>query len=154
MVDKISLYVRFGGSYLPYAVDKCTAARSVKHGLMEHVSEFPNPGLLLYPFAETSLTSYDRTLAETHGICLIDAPWYVLPLMNSQLGEGIVRRKLVNVREVQGPYKGSNWKISTAGAAAYSLFVIGFVNQAEEILSIFPWKEDFIRENFIKGEKK
>lgn len=148
MSKKVNLYVKFEGGYDPYAIDKCTAAKAAHHGLMEIINQIPNPSLLLYPFADEHLTVYDRNLVEEHGIYLIDAPWDILPAINSRLDKGVRRRKLINVKEVQGLYKGSDYKISTAGAAAYALFILGYREQAEELLDIFPWKDDFIKENF------
>jgi pre-rRNA-processing protein TSR3 len=148
MSKKIKLYVKFEGGYDPYAIDKCTAARCASHGLMKVIDKIPNSSLLLYPFANEYLTVYDKSLAEAHGIYLIDAPWDILPAINSRLSDDIRRRKLINVREVQGPSKGSDYKISTAGAAAYALFILGYREQAEELLDVFPWKDDFIKENF------
>lgn len=150
MSKKINLHVKFEGGYDPYAIDKCTAARCAHQGLMEIINEIPSPSLLLYPFADEHLTVYDRNLAEAHGIYLIDAPWDILSAINSGLNEGVRRRRLINVREIQGLYKGSYYKISTAGAAAYALFILGYREQAEELLDVFPWKDDFIKENFRK----
>jgi pre-rRNA-processing protein TSR3 len=115
---------------------------------MEIVDEIPKPTLLLYPFVEKQLSKDDRGFIEKYGLSVIDAPWDVLPQIVSEISETVELRKLPNVREVQGPYKGSDLKANTAGAAAYALFIVGFREQAQQLLDIFPWKNEFIKENF------
>ena len=109
--------------------------------------------ILLYPYADTTLSIADRDVAEAHGIYLFDAPWETLPILNSGLNHGIQRRKLVDVKVIHGPYIGSDHKICTADAAAYALYVLGYLDQAQELLGIFPWKDEFIRENFQLSNK-
>jgi ribosome biogenesis protein Tsr3 len=150
MARKIKLYVKFGEPYSPNAFKKCTAALCVKHGLMKIVDEIPSPSLLLSPIAEQPLTKEDKDFVEKNGISLIDAPWESLPGLSSKLGMRIRQRRVEGAIEVVGAYKESEWRISTAGAAAYALYSLGYKNQALEILDPFPWKHEFIKANFEK----
>lgn len=154
MVKKIRIGVKFYNPYDANAIGKCTAAFCISKGLMKKVDEIPNNCLLLYPFSKKPLSKKDRKLSEAQGVYIIDAPWELLRGINSKLSKRIQRRKLVNVREIQGPYTGSNFKISSAGAVAFALFVLGFRKQAEQLIGVFSWKDEFIKENFKQKNGK
>ena len=153
MSKKIDIFVKFGEIYDPNAIDICTAAKCTHYNIMKRADKFPNPRpiILLYPFADECITPHDRAVLAENGLYLFDAPWETLRGLNSELKGNVMRRRLENVIETHGPYKGSDFKLTTAGAAAITLHRTGFESQAQEILDIFPWKDDFIKENFREG---
>jgi pre-rRNA-processing protein TSR3 len=136
----------------PYSLidESCTAVKMVKANVAEIVPKIPDKGIILLPQAEKSLQKIDLDNAMKEGIVVIDAPWESLP----QIFKGITNQKRCRKLPVliaSNPAHPKSEKITTAEAVIASLLILGLKEQANSILNLFPWKEDFLKNNSKNG---
>jgi pre-rRNA-processing protein TSR3 len=120
-----------------------------RHGLIQIVyqlRQLPRHAVVLNPFAEKAFSPADRERIETYGLVALDYSWKcteeakLIPL----IGEARALPYLVAANPVN---YGKPTKLSTIEALAAALFIIGYVEQAETLLSKFKWGPEFIRLN-------
>jgi ribosome biogenesis protein Tsr3 len=148
--QRIPIYVIFPSDLFGYDnndAEKCTAVRMIKANLAQQVNVPPQDCILLDPCADEELQIDKDLLRITkHGICLIDAPWYMLPeIMLEFQSKGVkcFYRRLNMPLQNNSYYKKST-QISTAGAASYVTSLAGFWTQATEIANLFEWGEEWL----------
>ena len=128
---------------------KCSALKLKRHGLIQIVYQLkrlPKRAVFLNPFSEKAFSPADRKRIETYGLVALDYSWKrteearLIPLM----GEARALPYLVAANPVN---YGKPTKLSTVEALAAALFIIGYGEQAEMLLSKFKWGLGFIRLN-------
>jgi pre-rRNA-processing protein TSR3 len=128
---------------------KCTAAKLVKFRLAKplyKVRQVPQNCLTLNPFAPTSILNKDRAQALKYGLAAIDCSWErVQTTFAARLpGRNIRLPTLLASNPVN--YAKPN-KLSSLEALAASLYIMGFREQASQLLSIFKWGPYFLTLN-------
>ena len=128
---------------------KCTAAKLVKFGLarpLYKVKQVPVNCLTLNPFAPASLLNKDRVQALKYGLVAIDCSWErVQTTFSARLqGKNVKLPTLLPSNPVN--YAKPN-KLSSLEALAASLHIMGFREQASQLLSKFKWGPYFLTLN-------
>jgi len=128
---------------------KCSALKLKRHGLVRVVYRLrllPRGAIVLNPFAEKAFSPADRERIEKKGLVALDYSWKCTENARSipLIGESRSLPYLVAANPVN---YGTPTKLSTAEALAAALYIIGFKEQAERLLSIFKWGPEFIRLN-------
>lgn len=128
---------------------KCSALKLKRHGLIQIVyqlRQLPKRAVFLNPFAERAFSPAERERIETYGLVALDYSWKcteeerLIPL----IGESRALPYLVAANPVN---YGKPTKLSTVEALAAALFIIGYVEHTETLLSKFKWGPEFIRLN-------
>ncbi|RNJ79282.1 MAG: DUF367 family protein [Nitrosopumilus sp. H8] len=123
---------------------KCTAAKMVKFGLAQNVKKIKRSGLVLDPFSDCTLLPRDRQHAGS--IVGIDCSWR---LADQEFSKhlGSVRRKLPPLFAGNPTNYSKLSMLTTAEAMAGALFILGFKDQALELLDKFRWGHTFYELN-------
>ena len=133
---------------------KCTAAKMVKFGLAKNIKKIGNnTGLVLNPFSEKILLPKDGSAIRS--IIGIDCSWNLAEKAFSKSFAGISRRLPPLFAGNPVNYSKLN-KLTTVEALAASLFILGFKEQAMELLDKFKWGHTFydLNKNLIKEYSK
>lgn len=145
--DEVTLYILMMEECDP---GKCTANKLVKFNLAKpiyRVKEVPRGCVVLNPFADEVLSIKDKDNALRYGILAVDCSWKnAEDFFNRVRIKGSHRRlpKLIAVNPINF---GNPYILSTAEALASSLYILGFKEQAREVLSIFKWGTYFFEVN-------
>ena len=123
---------------------KCTAAKMVKFGIAKNIKKIGNRGIVLDPFSEKTLLPKDKSLANT--IIGIDCSWNLAERAFSKKFNGIKRKLPPLLAGNPINYAKFN-KLTTAEALSASLFILGFKDEALEILDKFKWGHTFYELN-------
>jgi len=128
---------------------KCSALKLKRHGLIRVVYRLrllPRGAIVLNPFSEKAFSPADRERIEKRGLVALDYSWKctenarAIPLV----GESRCLPYLVAANPVN---YGTPTKLSTVEALSAALYIVGYKEQAEQLLSIFKWGPEFIRLN-------
>ncbi len=128
---------------------KCTTLKMKRHNLVEVVYRarlLPRRAVVLNPFSKVALSPADRERAESNGLAAIDCSWVNADDMFEIIRRGTSRCLPYLIASNPVNY-GFPTKLSTVEALAAALYVMGFKDEAAEILSIFKWGPNFIRLN-------
>ncbi len=101
--------------------------------------------LVLRGDAKAILTSKDRHLIQTRGICIIDGSWNLGELLNDTRFKN--ERKLPVLVAANPVNYGKKNILSSVEAVAASLFITGFHEECREMLSKFSWGHSFLEVN-------
>ncbi|MEM2536012.1 MAG: DUF367 family protein [Candidatus Hadarchaeales archaeon] len=133
---------------------KCTALRLHRLGKIEMVSRFrdlPKGAILLDPRAEKALSREDREIAERKGLVALDFSWRRFPEWGSP--RGLVSRILPYLVAANPVHYGRPTVLSTAEALSAALFILGYREEAEEMLKPFKWGATFFQLNLHRLEE-
>ena len=129
---------------------KCTALKMVRFRvarLIYSLRDIPRKAVVLNPFGTKVLTPLDRDLILKYGLVVIDVSW--------KEGLSILRRikerncRVLPLLIAANPTNyGKPTKLSSAEAVMAALYIIGEVDEAMRIASLFKWGEVFIRLNY------
>ena len=128
---------------------KCSALKLKRHSLIRVVYRLrllPQGAIVLNPFSEKAFSPADRERIEKRGLVALDYSWKctenakLIPLF----GESRCLPYLVAANPVN---YGTPTKLSTVEALSAALYIVGYMEQAEQLLSIFKWGPEFIRLN-------
>jgi len=128
---------------------KCSALKLKRHSLIRVVYRLrflPRGAVVLNPFSEKAFSPADRERIEKKGLVALDYSWKctekakLIPLV----GESRALPYLVAANPVN---YGTPTKLSTVEALSAALYIVGYVEQAEQLLSMFKWGPEFIRLN-------
>lgn len=133
----------------------CTALRLFKVGLakqVESLSFFPRQALLLDPFAQKALSPSDRARAARYGIGLVDCSWEHAQMIFRSL-RNRERRALPFLLAANPVKQYQPITLSTAEAAASALYILGWKEEAVDLLSKFKWAELFwaLNQNLLEA---
>jgi len=134
---------------------KCTALKLKHHDLVRTVSQFkflPKRAVVLNPFSEMAFSHSDRERIEQFGLAALDCSW-------AHAGEVLLKHVRGTSRCLPfliagNPVNfGKPTKLSTVEALAAALYIAGFKEYAERMLSIFVWGHTFLEINGERLEK-
>ncbi len=140
---KIPLYVLYLSQDDP---KKCTAKKLERFGLVKlSTKNYPRKSIVLDPNSDKILAYDDTETALLHGITAVDGTWEKIESIFYGL-KGEFRRLpfLVPGNPTNFGHPG---KLSTAEAFSAALFILGFEDQALEIMQKFSWGHTFIEMN-------
>ena len=123
---------------------KCTAAKMVKFGLAQNIKKINSKGMVLDPFSKKTLIPKDKSIINT--IVGIDCSWNLVDSAFSKNFNGIKRKLPPLLAGNPVNYSKFN-KLTTAEALAGSLFILGFKEQALQLLDKFKWGHTFYELN-------
>ena len=123
---------------------KCTAAKMVKFGLAQNIKKINSKGMVLDPFSKKTLIPKAKSIINT--IVGIDCSWNLVDSAFSKNFNGIKRKLPPLLAGNPVNYSKLN-KLTTAEALAGSLFILGFKEQALQLLDKFKWGHTFYELN-------
>ena len=129
---------------------KCTALKLKKANLINFINEknrIMQHAIVLNPFSLREISINDRDIIRRHGIVVIDCSWNELSSIN--LTRFKKERKLPPLLAANPTNYGKWEKLSSVEALAAALYITGYDNLAEILLSKFSWGIQFkILNNF------
>jgi len=126
---------------------KCTTLVLRKHGMIKvfsKISQVPRRSIILNPEAPATLSRVDRDIAVKHGVTVIDTSWKSTDNSVFHLLKAPFQRRLPRLLAANPVNYGAPNILSSAEALAAALFILGFLEQALNILSKFKWGSSFI----------
>jgi pre-rRNA-processing protein TSR3 len=128
---------------------RCTGSKLKRHGLARIVSRtrfLPKRAIVLNPFSEIALSPADRNRIAQEGIVALDCSWEHAEKVLSHHVRGTARCLPVLIAGNPTNYSKAT-KLSTAEALAGALYITGFRDDAQTILSLFKWGHTFFELN-------
>ena len=136
---------------------KCTAVYLHKIGkinMFYNIGRLPKNGVLLNPFALKALSVEDLPAIQTKGLIALDCSWANAKRVFDISDQDVIQVKrkgrwvfvdriLPFLLAANSINYGKPCKLSTAEALAAALFIIGFKEDAKELLKGFRWGETF-----------
>lgn len=128
---------------------KNTALRLKRRGIARIVSKarfLPKRAIVLNPFGEIAFSPADRERLEKFGLAALDCSWEHAQKVMGEHVRGTSR--CLPILLAGNPVNFAKLtKLSTAEAVAAALYIAGFKEKAESLLSIFPWGHTFFELN-------
>ena len=108
--------------------------------------QIPPRAVVLNPVSEIAFSRADRELVQKTGLVGLDCSWKQAEAIfaNSRLGAQRALPYLLAANPIN-TYKPI--KLSTAEAIAAALYIAGFKEEAEDVMSVFKWGPSFITLN-------
>lgn len=125
---------------------KCTSRKLVRLGLATPIArphQIPRGAIVLNPLAQEVFFSKDREQAEGSGLAVVDCSWEKAEEAFSSRFKGINRR-LPYLVAANPVHFGRLFELSSLEALAAALYIIGHIEQARKILSIYKWGSVFL----------
>jgi pre-rRNA-processing protein TSR3 len=131
---------------------KCSArkmARFHKARLVEHFHDIPYGYLLLDPFSKIALSPADKEVLDRRGLAAIDCSWEDAERIFKKFKKARkAEYRALPLLLATNPVKFGKWgELSTLEALAASYYIMGFKDDAAEMMSIYTWGEKFIEIN-------
>jgi len=125
---------------------KCTALKLARHGLARIVHQIrflPKRAVVLNPLSETAFSPADKERVESFGLAALDFSWNHAEkaLLKSVRGTSRCLPYLIAGNPVNF---GKPTKLSTLEALAAALFISGFKEEANRLLSMYKWGHTFL----------
>jgi pre-rRNA-processing protein TSR3 len=106
----------------------------------------PKRAVVLNPFSEVAFSPADKERVEKFGLAALDCSWEHAEKVLLKHVRGTSR--CLPILIAGNPVNfGKATKLSTVEALAAALFIVGFEEQAVELLSIFKWGHTFLEIN-------
>jgi pre-rRNA-processing protein TSR3 len=106
----------------------------------------------LNPFSETAFSPADRKRVEDFGLAGLDCSWEHAEKVLLKHVRGTSR--CLPILVAGNPVNfGKLTKLTTAEALAAALYIAGFRDQANELLSVFKWGHTFLEMNYERLER-
>ncbi len=128
---------------------RCTGLKLKRHGLARVVSSIrflPKRAIVLNPFAEKAFSPADRQRIQDFGLAALDCSWEHAQKVLSGHVKGTSRCLPILIAGNPTNYAKPT-KLSTAEAIAGALYIAGFKDEAEKVLSLFTWGHTFFELN-------
>ncbi len=128
---------------------RCTGLKLKRHDLARVVTSIrflPRRSIVLNPFAEIAFSPADRQRIQDFGIAALDCSWEHAQKVLSGHVKGTSRCLPILIAGNPTNYAKAT-KLSTAEAIAGALYIAGFKEDAERVLSIFIWGHTFFELN-------
>jgi len=127
---------------------KCTSAKLRRMRLADSISNLrriPRGSVVLNPEAVDIFSSQDR-LHLTSGLVVVDCSWRLAVQVFRRRFRGLNRRLPILVAANPVNY-GKIYRLSSAEALSAALYIAGYREYAERLLSIFKWGPTFLTLN-------
>ncbi|MCS7368292.1 MAG: DUF367 family protein [archaeon GBS-70-058] len=128
---------------------KCTSIKLKKYGLIEFIPSLKyanKSSIVLNPLSNKVLSALDKPTVERWGLIVIDCSWKDTAVLDKFKNIGMGRRLplffAANPTNYAKPYV-----LSSVEAFAAALIIIGRLNLAARLLSLFKWGETFFSLN-------
>lgn len=129
---------------------KCTTVRLAKKGKVKIVTKLnmiPAGAIVLDPFAEKAVSTEDRETVEEKGIAALDCSWKKINRSSVMFKGKKYHRSLPFLVAANPTNYGKPCILSTAEAIAATFYIVGFKNNAIQIMSQFKWGPHFLKLN-------
>lgn len=130
---------------------KCTALKLKRHGLVRIVRRtklIPKGAIILNPLAEKAFSPADRSRIERFGLAALDCSWEkAQKILVSNLRARRYSRCLPYLVAANPVNYGVPTKLSTVEALSAALYIAGFKEESEKLLSVFKWGKSFLELN-------
>ncbi|MHA1428381.1 MAG: DUF367 family protein [Candidatus Helarchaeota archaeon] len=128
---------------------KCTATKLERHGFVKssRLNQFPRSAIVLDPFSNRAISREDRQQILDKGLVGIDCSWNKIDSMHGAFRARGIGRSLPYLVAANPINYGTPTQLSTVEALAAALYITGFAEHAETILSIFKWGHHFLQLN-------
>lgn len=133
---------------------KCTALKLGRFGfvrLLHRSREVPLGSVVLDPFSDKAFSPADRYRVLKRGLVAIDCSWVKVEEVFRMRMRGSSRCLPYLVAANPVNY-GLPTKLSTVEALSASLYILGFRDAAERLLSIYKWGPHFLELNQVRLE--
>jgi pre-rRNA-processing protein TSR3 len=140
----IKLYVYHANEDDP---KKCSARKLARFGFVKletNIRKTPKDTILLNPFAEKSISKEDLAIAQKNGILAVDCSWKNAENSFDYLDKRNRYRALPFVVATNPVNYGKPFKLTTLEAFSAALYILGFIDKAEEILKLYKWAPNFL----------
>lgn len=128
---------------------KNTALRLKRRGfarIVTRVRYLPKRAIVLNPFSEIAFSPADRYRLEQFGLAALDCSWEHAQKVMGEHVRGTSR--CLPILIAGNPVNfGKLTKLTTAEAIAAALYIAGFKEESEQLLSIFTWGHTFFELN-------
>jgi pre-rRNA-processing protein TSR3 len=128
---------------------KCTALKLKRHGLARLVTQIrflPKRAVVLNPFSKFAFSPADRQRIEKFGLAALDCSWEHAEKVLLKRVRGTSR--CLPILVAGNPVNfGKPTKLTTVEALIAALYIAGFREKANQLLSIFGWGHTFIEIN-------
>ena len=128
---------------------RCTGLKLERHGLARVVTSIrflPKRAIVLNPFSEIAFSPADKQRIQDFGLAALDCSWEHAQKVLSTHVRGTSRCLPILVAGNPTNYSKAT-KLSTVEAIAGGLYIAGFKDEAEKVLSIFVWGHTFLELN-------
>jgi pre-rRNA-processing protein TSR3 len=133
---------------------KCSGSKLRRFGLIREVLQIrylPKRAVVLNPFSEVAFSPADKERAERFGLVGLDCSWEKAEKVLLKHVRGTSR--CLPILIAGNPVNfGKATKLSTVEALAAALYIVGFEEQASQLLSIFKWGHTFLELNYERLE--
>lgn len=127
---------------------KCTSSKLCRMNLakpIHHARRIPREAIVLNPSVEKVFSPEDRVHLE-HGLVAIDCSWKSVEKVFSRRLRGLNRR--LPLLLASNPVNYGRWgMLSSAEALGAALYIAGYVEHAQRVLSVFKWGQTFLTLN-------
>lgn len=124
---------------------RCTGLKLKRHNLARVVTRtrfLPKRAIVLNPFAEVAFSPADRSRVEEAGLVALDCSWEHAVKVLSHHVRGTSRCLPLLIAGNPTNFAKAT-KLSTAEALAGALYIAGFKEEAQKLLSVFVWGHTF-----------
>ena len=128
---------------------RCTGLKLKRHGLARIVTRtrfMPKRAIILNPFGEIAFSPADRQRVADFGLAALDCSWEHAEKVLSHNVKGTSRCLPILLAGNPTNYAKAT-KLSTAEALASALYIAGFKEEAQQVMSIFIWGHTFFELN-------
>jgi pre-rRNA-processing protein TSR3 len=128
---------------------RCTGLKLKRRGLARIVTKtrfMPKRAIVLNPFGEIAFSPADRQRVADFGLAALDCSWEHAEKVLSHNVKGTSRCLPILLAGNPTNYAKAT-KLSTAEALAGALYIAGFKDEAQKLLSIFSWGHTFFELN-------
>ena len=128
---------------------RCTGLKLKRHGLARVVTSIkflPRRAIVLNPFGEIAFSPADRQRIQNFGLAALDCSWEHAQKVLSTHVKGTSRCLPILIAGNPTNYAKAT-KLSTVEAIAGAVYIAGFRDEAEKVLSIFVWGHTFLELN-------
>jgi pre-rRNA-processing protein TSR3 len=129
---------------------KCTARKMARFGLADLVDSprrVPRGSILLDPFAEKAVSAEDTDAMVLYGLSALDCSWEQAEATFQQARFNTEPRSLPYLVAANPVHYGQPVNLSTAEALAAAAYIVGYKEDAEAIMRLWTWGEQFFALN-------
>ena len=122
-----------------------TIVKLARLGHLRLVERIPPRSIVLNPLSPTPISASDRGIMEAYGLTVVDGSWRrIRPYFLKARG---LQRRLPLLLAANPVNYAKPFLLSSAEALAAALYIAGFSEQAERLLSTFKWGASFFQLN-------